>query len=107
MATIKKKAVKKSRKIARPKVVKLKSMGKLVGRITHYFSDIEVVVMKLSAPVKQGDEIRVVGGESTDFNQKITSMQFDHKEIEAAKKGQSVGLKIKEKAREGYKVYKI
>lgn len=83
------------------------SSGKLIGKITHYFSNIGVGVIKLSAPLKQGDEIRIMGGENTDFNQKVASMQVDHKEVKVAKKGNSVGLKVGEKVREGYHVYKV
>jgi len=80
---------------------------KLVGQITHYFSDIGVGVVKLLAPISDGDEIRIVGGENTDFKQKISSMQVDHEKVKKAKKGDSVGLKVSEKVREGYKVYKV
>lgn len=80
--------------------------GKLIGKVTHYFSNINVAVVDLLAPLGQGDEIRIVGGESTDFNQKVESMQVDHKEVNKAKKGDSVGLKVSEKVREGYSVYK-
>lgn len=86
---------------------KKKTDGKLVGKVTHYFSNIGVGVIKLSAPLNQGDQIRIVGGESTDFNQEVKSMQLDHKEIKKAKKGGSIGLKTKEKVREGYGVYKV
>lgn len=79
----------------------------LVGKITHYFSNIGVAVIDLSDGLKEGDEIRITGGESTDFNQAVDSMQVDHKEVKTAKKGDSVGLKVKEKVHEGYKVYKI
>ena len=98
-----KKAVKKvARKIIGP-VIK---MGKPIGVITHYYDHIKVGVIKLLAPLKVGDEIRVMGGEATDFNQPVKSMQMDHKEIKKAPKGKSIGLKVKEKVREGYKVYK-
>lgn len=96
---IKKKAVKK--------VVKKQSEGKLIGKITHYFSDIEVAVIKLILPLKNGESIRVVGGKETDFEQKIKSMQIEHKQVKSAKKGDSVGMKIDEKVHEGYKVYKV
>lgn len=79
----------------------------LIGKVTHYFSEIKVAVIKLKAPLSIGDEIRIIGGESTDFNQEVTSMQVDHKPIKKAKKGESVGLKTKKRAREDYKVYKI
>ena len=79
---------------------------KPIGKITHYFSDIEVAVINLSSSLKEGEEIRITGGESTDFNQVVESMQVDHKKVKSAKKGDSVGLKVKEKVREGYLVFK-
>ena len=88
-------------------MVKTKKEGKLIGRITHYFANIEVAVIDLTASLKKGDTIRVVGGQETDFEQEIKSMQIDHKEVKSAKKGDSVGTKIGEKVHEGYKVYKI
>jgi len=86
---------------------KEKKEGKLVGKITHYFSNIEVAVVELTSPLKIGDNIRIVGGQDTDFEQKVESLQIDHKDIKSAKKGDSVGMKVKQKVHEGYKVYKI
>lgn len=116
-----KKSVKKVKKVIKKKPVKKlasakggsasgekkSAYGKLVGKVKHFFSNIDVAVIKFSAPVKLGDEIRIVGGENTDFNQKIKSMQFEHKELKVAKKGKEVGLKVKEKVRDGYRVYKV
>ncbi len=81
--------------------------GKLIGKINHYFDKLGVAVIDLTAPLKKGDTIRIQGGESTDFTQTVESMEVEHEKIEKAKKGDSVGLKIKEKVREGYKVYKL
>ena len=81
--------------------------GKLIGKVTHYFSNIEVAVVELLSPLSIGDTIRIVGGEATDFEQTVDSMEVDHKKVKKAKKGNEVGLKIKEKVREGYKVYKV
>jgi len=80
--------------------------GKLIGRISHYFSKISVAVIELSDTLKVGDTIRIAGGE-TDFKQTVDSMEVEHKKIEKAKKGDSVGLKVSQKVREGYKVYKL
>ncbi len=80
---------------------------KPIGKITHYFSNIEVAVLDLTSPLKTGDTIRVVGGQETDFEQEVESIQVDHKEVKSAKKGDSVGMKIKEKVHEGYRVFKI
>jgi len=80
--------------------------GKLIGKISHYFSKIEVAVIDLDGKLKVGDTIRIVGGE-TDFNQTIDSMEIDRQKINEAKKGDSAGMKVSQKVREGYKVYKI
>jgi len=85
---------------------KTKKTAKPIGKITHYFSNIEVAVINLMSPLKKGDSIRITGGKETDFKQKIASMQADHKDIKSAKKGDSIGIKVKEKVHEGYKVYK-
>ncbi len=79
---------------------------KLTGKITHYFPKPKVAVVKLKDNLVIGDKIRIEGGKDTDFNQKVISMQIDLKKITKAKKGQEIGLKVKERVREGYKVYK-
>ncbi len=81
--------------------------GKLIGKVTHYFSKIEVAVIKLSNALSLGDTIRIVGGENTDFSQTVESMEVEHEKIKKAKAGNEVGTKVKEKVREGYKVYKL
>lgn len=81
--------------------------GKLIGKVIHYFSKIEVAVIKLDSPLSVGDTIRIIGGEATDFNQTVESMEVEHEKIEKAKKGDEVGLKMEQKVREGYKVYKV
>jgi len=102
-----KKKIKKVTKKVVVKVAKKEKEGKPIGRITHYFSNIEVAVIDLISPLKQGDTIRVVGGEATDFEQKVESMQIEHEQVKLAKKGDSVGMKVKEKVHEGYKVFKV
>jgi len=80
--------------------------GKLIGKVTHYFGNIGVAVIELEDSLNVGDTIRIVGGE-TDFTQTVDSMQIEHKPIEKAKAGDSIGLKVSQKVHEGYKVYKL
>ncbi len=80
--------------------------GKLIGKITHYFGGIGVAVIELEDILRVGDTIRIVGG-TTDFTQAIESMEMEHKKIDEAKAGDSIGLKVSDKVREGYKVYKL
>jgi putative protease len=79
---------------------------KPVGEITHYFTNIGVAVIELSDTLKTGDTIAVRGATS-EFTQKVDSMQIEHEKVGEAKKGQSVGLKVKERVRQGDQVFKV
>lgn len=87
-----------------PEETPLPEEGKLIGKITHYFSKIGVAVIELSDNLKVGDTIRIVGGQ-TDFNQTVESMEIEHEKVKEAAAGDSVGLQVNQKVREGYKVY--
>jgi len=80
--------------------------GKLIGEVSHYFSKIGVAIIDLSDSLKIGDTIRVAGGEA-DFTQAVESMQAEHQNIEEAKAGDSIGIKMSQKVKEGYKIYKV
>lgn len=82
------------------------SEEKEIGVVTHYYSHLKVAIIKLSDQLKVGDMIHIKG-HTSDFNQKVESMQIEHQNIEEAKKGQLIGLKVKEHAREKDKVYKV
>ena len=76
-----------------------------IGYVSHFFSKINVAIIELTLPLSLGDHI-LVKGPSTDFDQKVESMQIDRKEIYRAEGGQSVGLKLGQLAREKDFVYK-
>jgi hypothetical protein len=76
-----------------------------VGHITHFFSKISVAVLELTAPLSVGDRI-LVKGPSTDFEQVVDSMQVEHKNIQRAEAGQSIGLKMAQQTKERDVVYK-
>jgi hypothetical protein len=76
-----------------------------IGYISHFFSKINVAIIELTLQLSVGDHI-LVKGPSTDFNQKVESMQIDRKEIHRAESGQSVGLKLEQLAKEKDIVYK-
>ncbi len=79
---------------------------KLVGRVTHYFTNIGVAVIELEDTLRVGDEISIEGA-TTNFTQKVESMQIEHKNVEEANKGESVGLKVVDRVREGDQVFRI
>ena len=76
-----------------------------VGHIAHFFPKISVAVVELHAPLVTGDHI-LVKGPSTDFEQVVESMQIEHKNIQRAEAGQSVGLKTVQQVHERDIVYK-
>lgn len=81
-------------------------MEKLIGVITHYYPKIKVGVIELSDNLNVGDKIRVKG-EKTDFEQIVDSIQVEHQNIENARKGEVIGIELKEAAKESDKVYKL
>ena len=79
----------------------------LIGKITHYFDKIEVGIIEIKkGKLAVGDKIHVKGT-TTDFEQEIESMQVEHEQVQKAKKGDAVGLKVKDKVREGDEVYLV
>jgi len=79
---------------------------KLIGKITHYFGNLGVGVIDLVDSLKVGDKISIEGA-TTNFQQEVKSMQIDRKDIEEAKKGDDIGIKLDDKVREGDQVFKI
>lgn len=102
---IKKKAAKKVVKKAAKPALKIKK-EKPIGMVTHYYGNIEVGIIKFNKAMKAGDMIRFKGA-TTDFEQAIKGMQYDHKEVPAAKKGQEVGMKVDDKVRDGDEVFEV
>lgn len=79
---------------------------KLIGKVTHYFGKISVAGIELSGKLKVGDTISIEGATS-DFQEKIDSMQIDNDSVTEAKTGDLIGIKVKEKARVGDDVYLV
>jgi putative protease len=76
----------------------------LVGKVIHYFDKIGVAVIKLGKALKVGDKVKFVHGES-EFEQVIESMQLEHEQVDAGKKGQEVAIKVDEETKSGTAVY--
>ena len=79
--------------------------GKPIGKIIHYFSKIGVAIIKLEDSLKVGDKIKMAVGD-IEFEQEVDSMEVEHQKIEKAKKGDVIGIKVKEKVKEGILVFK-
>ncbi len=81
-------------------------MEKQIGRVKHYFGKAGVAAIELEETLAVGDRIRVKG-HTSDWTQVIDSMQIEGAGIEKAERGQVVGIKVPEHAREHDVVYKV
>jgi len=79
---------------------------KPIGKVAHYFTKISVAVIDLSDELKVGDRISIEGATSN-FEQTVNSMQIEHKDVRSATAGQSIGLKVDQRVRQGDLVFKI
>ncbi len=81
-------------------------MEEAVGKVSNFFSKVSVAVVKLDGTLKVGDRIKIVGP-GTALEQVVASMQIDHNNINEAKAGQLIGLKVDGKVKAGDMVYRL
>ncbi len=80
---------------------------KLIGSVTHFFKGPSVAVVKVTeGEVAVGDEIHFVG-HTTDFTERVTSMEVDHKKVERAGVGDEIAIQVVDRARPHDQVYKV
>ena len=77
-----------------------------IGKVTHYFGHISVAVLALTGKLSVGETVHFLG-HTTDFRQSVTSLQIEHKEVKAAKKGDDVAIKVDQKVHENDAVYAV
>ncbi len=77
-----------------------------IGHVTHFFNKINVTVLSIKDELKVGDMIHILG-HTTDFIQKVTSLQIEHKNVDSVKPGDDFAIKVIEPVREHDVVYKV
>jgi putative protease len=77
-----------------------------IGTITHYYSHLNVAVLQLSDRLKVGETIHIYG-HSTDFVQKVTSMEVDHHRVVVVEPGDNVAVKVIEPVRVHDAIYRV
>jgi len=79
----------------------------LVGTVTHFFKGPSVAIVRLSEDeVAVGDELHF-HGHTSDFTEKVGSMEVDHVKVERATVGQEVAIQVVQRARPGDRVLKV
>jgi putative protease len=75
--------------------------------VIHYFSQISVAIVRLeSGSLRVGDTIHITG-HTSDFRQRVDSMQVEHQSVSEASAGQEIGMRVTGHAREHDVVYKV
>ena len=77
-----------------------------IGRVSHFFPRPVVAGIELTQDLKLGDKIHIKGY-TTDMELVIDSMQINNVDVNEGKPGDSIGIKVPDRVREGDKVYKV
>jgi len=77
-----------------------------IGSVVNYYKNVSAAEVRLWEGLKLGDEVIIQGNKTGSLVQKVESMQIHGEKIQEAKKGQNVGLQVKEKVRPNDLVYK-
>ena len=77
-----------------------------IGEVSDFFAKPVVAGITLTAPLKVGDRLHIKG-HTTNLEFTVQSMQIDNVSVNEAKAGDSVGIKIGDRARRGDAVYKV
>ena len=79
-----------------------------IGVVTHYYSHLSVAALQLDpgATLRAGDVIHVLG-HTTDFSQRVESLEVDRKSVLEVGSNDDFGLKVIDHAREHDVVFKM
>lgn len=77
-----------------------------IGKITHYYSHLSVAVLELTDSLKLGDSIHILG-HTTDFMQRVSSMEVNHHFMLCVEPGDNVALKVVEPVRVNDIIYRV
>ncbi|MBL7036561.1 hypothetical protein ISR94_01760 [Candidatus Microgenomates bacterium] len=86
---------------------KKRPLGFKIGKVSHYYDKISVAIVELTSGLAVGDKVKFERGGEDMFEQKIDSIQIEHKKVDSASSGDVVGLKVNETLKEGTEVYKV
>ncbi len=78
----------------------------IIGEVSDFFAHPVAAGIELTAALKVGDKIHIKG-HTTDLEMTVDSMQINNEQVEEAKPGDSIGVKVSERVRSGDLVYKI
>ncbi len=78
----------------------------IIGKVSDFFSRPVVAGIELTATLKAGDKIHIKG-HTTNMELTIDSLQINNVDVQQAKAGDSVGVKVSDRVRRSDIVYKV
>ena len=78
----------------------------VIGKVSDFFAHPVVAGIELTGTLKVGDTIHIKG-HTSDMEIAVNSMQIDNVNVNEAKAGDSIGVKVSERVRRGDIVYKV
>ena len=78
----------------------------VIGKVSDFFARPVVAGIELTATVNVGDKIHIKG-HTTDMELTVESMQINNVNVQQAKAGDAIGIKVEERVRRGDTVYKV
>ncbi len=78
-----------------------------IGTVTHYFTHLHVAAVTIAdGELHIGDTIHIKG-HTSDFSQKVASMELEHESVDVAKPGDDIAIAMDEYTSEHDSVYLI
>ena len=77
-----------------------------IGKVSEFFAHPVVAGLDLTAALKVGDRIHIQG-HTTDIELVVESLQINNENVQEASAGDSVGIKVPDRVRDGDRVYKV
>jgi len=77
-----------------------------IGKVSDFFVRPVVAGIELTGTLKKGDKVHILG-HTTDITFVIDSMQIDNVNVNEAKTGDAVGVKVSDRVRRGDTIYKV
>jgi len=78
----------------------------VIGKVTDFFARPVVAGIELTTVLKLGDKVHIKG-HTTDLELVVDSLQINNVDVEQAKAGDLIGIKVSERVRRGDTVYKV
>jgi putative protease len=80
---------------------------KKIGEVVKFFAKPGVAAIKVtSGELNIGDTVRYTG-HTTDFEEKLDSMEINNEQIEKAVGGDYIGVKVSDRVRPGDEMFKV